>query len=395
MSIELGIGGSSQADVTAAGHEAAVMAMAGLPSSRPGLVLVFSSIRFADPRLLKAVRKATGYAPLIGCTDAGGITTAGPCRRSVTVVVLAGAQVQFVTTVRPHVSENPVKAGEDIANLLALTGGPKPKAVLMFPETLDVNASDILCGAEKVFGRRVPIVGGGAADDFYFQKTFQYYDDDIVTDSVSAAAIYGDVSIGVGVRHGWLPLGAPRVVTRAEGHVLYELDGRPAVSIYEDYLGAKREELEPLASISMTYPLGSPLPGQRDYLLRDAFRVGRGGSLVCSSSITEGSSIRLMIGGYESALEAAQLAATESLEGMGPAQLKGALIFCSAARQKMLGSEFQGEVDVIRDALGGAGVRMGGFYSYGELGPVRGNHPLRSSNELHSESVTVVAVGAS
>ena len=76
-----------------------------------------------------------------------------------------------------------------------------------------------------------------------------------------------------------------------------------------------------------------------------------------------------MIGGYESALEAAQQAACDAVERLGSARLTGALVFCSVARQKMLGSEFQGEIDVIRDALGGAGVRFGGFYSYGELAP--------------------------
>ena len=83
MSLEIGIGVSSQADVSAAGQEAAEQVMSHLADRRPDLVFVFSSIRFADPRMLKAVRSVTGQAPLIGCTDAGGIMTSlvvcGPC----------------------------------------------------------------------------------------------------------------------------------------------------------------------------------------------------------------------------------------------------------------------------------------------------------------------------
>jgi hypothetical protein len=129
-------------------------------------------------------------------------------------------------------------------------------------------------------------------------------------------------------------------------------------------------------------------------LLRDAIRVGRAGSLICTGNVPQGSDVRLMIGGYESALEAAQQAACDALDQLGGTRVKGALVFCSVARQKMLGSEFQGEIDVIRDALGGAGVRLGGFYSYGEL--AAGSSPKRAKARgplFHNETAVVVALG--
>jgi hypothetical protein len=151
---------------------------------------------------------------------------------------------------------------------------------------------------------------------------------------------------------------------------------------------------EPLANVAITYPLGVVPADRSDYLIRDAIRVGKGGSLVCTGDVLQGSSVRLMIGGYESALEAAQQAAYEAIEQIGRSRLKGALVFSCVARQKMLGSEYQGEIDVIRDALGGAGVRMGGFYSYGELAPATPKRSgRRGPNCFHNESVVVVAVG--
>src|SRR5438132_11544191 len=97
MSLEIGIGFSAQADVFAAGQEAAQHVVDHLAGSRPDLTLVFSSIRFADPRMLKAVRSITGGVPLVGCTDAGGIVTAGPKRRSVTVIGLLLKGISFAT----------------------------------------------------------------------------------------------------------------------------------------------------------------------------------------------------------------------------------------------------------------------------------------------------------
>ena len=36
---------------------------------------------------------------------------------------------------------------------------------------------------------------------------------------------------------GWQPFGPLRTITRAEGNVLYELDGRSALDLYKTYLG--------------------------------------------------------------------------------------------------------------------------------------------------------------
>jgi hypothetical protein len=243
-------------------------------------------------------------------------------------------------------------------------------------------------------GLRIPVTGGCAGDDLLFQKSFQYYGDEILTDSAPAVLISGDVSVGIGQRHGWMPIGRPRKVTRSSGNIVYQLDRRPAVSIYEDYLGIKRQELsqEPLASVAMTYPLGIAGEEYPEFLLRGAFRVGKAGSLICNGEIAQGSNVRLMIGGYESALEAAQQAAHDSAEQVGRSKLKGALVFCSVARQKMLGSEFHGEIDVIRNALGGAGLRIGGFYSYGELAPAPVEKRSRKPRENMFNNVSVVVV---
>jgi len=397
MSLSMGIGNSSQADVSAAGQEAAEQMVAHLAGVRPDLVIVFSAVRFADPRMLKAVRAVTGAAPLVGCTDAGGIVTAGPRRRSVTVIGLVCKDGAFVTGVERNLSSHPRASGERLASTLARQAPQPPRGLLIFPDGLSVSGSEVLAGVEQGLGAGVPVAGASAADDLYFQKTFQFYNDEILVDSMPAVLLCGGMNVGIGVRHGWAPVGRPRCVTRSAGHIVYQLDRRPAVSIYEDFLALKRDELSeaPLAWTTLSYPLGSEHRGQPEYLLRDAIRVGRAGSLICTGNVAEGSDVRLMIGGYESALEASQQAACDAVEQLGGGRLLGALVFCSVARQKMLGSEFQGEIDVIRDALGGAGVRLGGLYSYGEFAPSVGARGRKKPAPplFHNESVVVVALG--
>src|SRR6185437_14120094 len=122
MSVEIGVGSSSQADVWTAGRQAAEQAVEHLGGRRPDLTLVFSSARFADARLLAGVRAVTSRAPLVGCSDAGGITAAGPCRRSVTVIGLIAPAGRFVTGYARRLSEGCLQAGEKLGTMLLKSG---------------------------------------------------------------------------------------------------------------------------------------------------------------------------------------------------------------------------------------------------------------------------------
>src|SRR5262249_44662967 len=133
--------------------------------------------------------------------------------------------------------------------------------------------------------------------------------------------------------------------------------------------------------------LGIVSDHQPEGLLRSAIRMGERGSLVCTGEFPEGSWVQLMIAGNESVLAAASEAAHQAADAIGRSRFKGALVFSSGGRQEMLGNECQGEIDIIRDSLGGVGVRLAGFYGYGEQAPLRG------TNTFHNESVVVMALG--
>ena len=48
--------------------------------------------------------------------------------------------------------------------------------------------------------------------------------------SLRAAVAFGTITaaMGIGVRHGWMPVGEPMVVTKSEEHFIVELNGMPA-----------------------------------------------------------------------------------------------------------------------------------------------------------------------
>ena len=67
-----------------------------------------------------------------------------------------------------------------------------------------------------------------------------------------AVALRGPLDIGAGSQGGWETFGPERKVTRADGNVLYELDGRPALALYKEYLG---ELATGLPATALRFPL--------------------------------------------------------------------------------------------------------------------------------------------
>ncbi len=53
-----------------------------------------------------------------------------------------------------------------------------------------------------------------------------------------AVGFYGErLDVGIGSYAGWDAFGPERMITRSEGNVLYEIDGRNALELYQELLG--------------------------------------------------------------------------------------------------------------------------------------------------------------
>ncbi len=102
------------------------------------------------------------------------------------------------------------------------------------------------------------------------------------------AGLFGNFGIGVGVRHGWIPIGLPMKVTKSKGAVLEEINGKPAVSIYEDYFREKAEKIkeELLARMAIIYPLGMSVEGSLKLLIRDEVIANEKGEITCTAKIS-------------------------------------------------------------------------------------------------------------
>lgn len=398
MAIYAGVGSSRNSDSYQAGYEATKLAIQKAGGKDPDFVVAFASVSFDQDKLVGGIHEASGQAAFIGCSSAGEITNEGPTTKSVGVIAVKADNIKFTTGLGKDVKKGAREAGQAVAREVVGRAPEPPTAFLMLPDVLTGNGADIVRGVLDVLGPHFPVVGGAAGDDFLFQKTYQYRDGVAETGAVAGAGLSGKFSMGIGVRHGWIPIGIPMKVTKSEGAVVHELDGRPAVSIYEDYFGQRAEELrkEPLAKMAITYPLGLKVPDIDEYLIRDPITVDEKGSITCAAEIPEGSEIRLMIGSKEKAVEAAQDAAEKLMKEFETDKTKPkfVLMFNCIAREKLFGQKAADEIKAVMKIIGPQ-VPLLGFYTYGEQAPIGGEirNKDKCNPRFYNETVVMFAVG--
>lgn len=397
MPIIANVGLADGDDSYAVGANACQNALSKLPDERADVVIVFASVKYDQTKMLAGVQSVSKEVLLVGASTAGEITTEGPAgRRSVAVLAIASPDIKFYGAVGENITENPREAGKQVASLVKTQSVDPLKAFMMFPDVLVGNGADVVRGVLDSLGEHFPVVGGASGDDFQFKKTFQYLNGKVYSGAVVGLGLVGNFKIGIGVKHGWIPIGTPRKVTKSTGSVLHELDGKPAIQIYDEYFGdaAKVLRTDTLAKLAITYPLGMKIAGSDEMLIRDPITVDAKGSITCAAELPEGSEVQLMIGSHDEAVAAAKIAAKKAVEQIDGGVPKAVIIFNCIARNKLFGARAGDEIMAIQEAVGSA-TPLIGFYTYGEQAPLGGE--VRNINKcnpaFHNETVVICVLG--
>ena len=339
---------------------------AELDSART-LVVVFAATRYAERAgFWAAIADAFPHSHVLACSSAGEIAGSSIDDAS---AVLAVSRFERATLTSAAV---PIQAvgtsrhtGEKLGRLLAPAA---PAAVLVLSDGLQVNGADLVRGLVAALPAATPIVGGLAADATRFARTWTLVDGVPRSGWVTAVALSGPVNVGIATRSGWQPFGPERCITRSEGSVLHELDGRPALALYKDYLG---ELASGLPSTALLFPLAvTSSSGGGDDCVRTAIAVDESSqSMTFAGDMPQGARARLMRVGHERLIDAAAQAGAEAV-GVAGAPVLALAISC-LGRRLVLGERCEEETEATLQALP-AGSTQVGFYSYGGIAPSAG-----------------------
>lgn len=347
------------------------------------LVLAFGSADAyrRDPGPLAELRSAFPGATVAGCSTAGEILGARvrDDSLSVAVVEFASARVELaVADCGP--GEDSFRAGGLLA---AQLDRPDLRGVLVLSDGLHVNGSELVRGISSRLAPGIPVTGGLAADGDRFERTWVLVDDTPVDRKVTAVGFYGDsIEFRHGSQGGWDIFGPERVITRSEGNVLFELDGRPALELYKQYLG---ELADGLPATGLLFPLAVRQDPDDRYLVRTILAVDeRHQSLTFAGDVPEGRRAQLMQANFDRLIGGAEQAASQARNGSSGPVLSIA-ISC-VGRRLVLGDRTEEEVEATVERLP-AGSHQVGFYSYGEISPYSDG-----TCDLHNQTMTLTTV---
>jgi len=399
MAIQAGVGMSHHRNPKVAGQEAAEKALAAAEVEKPDFVFMFATVGYNQQDLLKAVREATDGAPLCGCSGEGVIAggEADESNFSVGVMAISSDQLQLSHGMVTGLGEDPAEAGRAVAEAIQPEVNSDTLALFIFPDGITVNFDRLLAGLEGQLNldRLLPLVGGTAGTIQGMSPTYQYTNDHVVSDGVAWALLSGQAQIAWAVNHGCVPVGVEHKVTRCEGNVIYEIDGKPVREILRDYL--TDDEFEDWAKISNTFSLGLETPGYMqdhdEYVIRAIVAAGMDDAtgsvdyIGIPTEISEDTSIWVARRDYEKLANGVDRAAEEIKAQLGDNPARLVFQFDCAARGKAFLREQQKLrlLETLRGRIG-SDVPWLGFYTFGEISPVG------ERNYFHNYTVVLTVI---
>ncbi len=391
---QIAIGSSRALDPREAAQQAAIQIKTQLNTPETDLVLLFTSESHAQEEILSVIHTILRPKRLTGSCAGAVITPNGIFKNGLVMLAVNSTEITFGLGAVPTPPEADLRqAGFELGRkLTADFKATHRQAGLLFTDGISQNNSVLVRGIQEVLGSGFPLLGAVSSDDFKFQHMCQFYQKQKFA-RVTTGLLIGGARVNVGSTHGFKPLGKPRFITKAQSHVLCTIDDKPAVHIYEEFLGTTAAEIKKniFTSHTLSYPLGIYMPEERQYLLKNAVDILDDGSIVCQGDVPEGAEVHLMMGNRDSCVQSALDAAQKIKEELGSTEPKFILIIESLARYQILGRRSWLEIQAIKDVLGYA-TPMIGMYGFGEISPFGSLHNVRRNTYMHNETILIVTV---
>jgi len=377
------------ANLSRAADAAARRALDALGGRTPDLACIFVS--GSDPEEVatagQQAANATGAGAVIGCSATGVLGSSGAVESASAVSVWC-AVLPDVRVRAFHLEVMPADAG------MAVVGMPERHAddvvaiLLADPWSFPIDGF-VERSNEALAG--LPLAGGLASGLRGRGSTRLFLGPDALDRGAVGVLLGGPVGARTLVSQGCRPVGPAMTVTAADGNVILELAGLPALRKLEEIL----ENLDPVepALASRGLQIGIAMDEyaeeheQGDFLVRgiagaDDERRG----IVVGDLVTVGSTVRFQLRDASAADDDLRTSLERFRRSSSLDTVEGALLFSCNGRGAQLFTSADHDVAMVRDRLGVDGVA--GFFAAGEIGPVGGR------NHVHGLTASILAFGS-
>jgi small ligand-binding sensory domain FIST len=389
--VRAAVGASESFDTVEAAAEAADRARAALEPPCD-LALVFASGHHLGMAkwLLSEIHERLEPTALIGC-GAGGTVAEGSELEETPAVVVWAASMPGAELETMHVTAERDTEGFRLLGLPESLAGdgeaPDDESVIALCDPFSFPAEELLSSLERS-RPNMPILGGLASAAFAGGAVL-LRDGEVHTDGAVAVRLRG-VQVLPCVSQGAGPVGPEMTITRAEGNVIGELAGKPAMERLGEVIAALPERERELASsgvlIGLVIDENRPEYERGDFLVRPIIGADReSGAIAIGERVRVGQTVRLQVRDAASADEDLRQALRAQAQALGSDGAAGALLFTCNGRGSHMFDLPDHDASALEDTLG---APTAGFFCAGEIGPVGGR------NFLHGFTATMAVFPA-
>lgn len=329
--------------------------------TEPELAALFCSPHHVEAvaDIAESVRRIVRPGVLIGTTGVAVLGGAREVEDAPALSLWAGRLAEVPRAVRMTAVRTP--SGVALQGLSASTLRPGDALVLLAdPFSLPIDAI-----VDAVDNR---IIGGLASAATSPGGNRLVLDDEVVADGGVGVILPAEVATSTVVSQGCRPIGQPMIVTRAEGNLVHELAGRPALDRLDDLVRAAGPDERALLASGLQFGIAidehRETFGRGDFLVRGVLGADRGRrALAVGQQVGVGTTVQFHV------RDAA--AADEDLRTMLAGRHgDGALVFTCNGRGQRLFGEPDHDARVVHDLLDAPA--LAGMFCAGEIGPIGG-----------------------
>ncbi|MDR1613107.1 MAG: FIST C-terminal domain-containing protein [Planctomycetota bacterium] len=248
--MQVSVGYSENPDVMAAAREVVEDAMGKGDASRPcDVALLFSTSRHDPAPLGEAVAAGIGGAPRIVGGGAIGVMSNDRFGYAGDQVGLAmfwlSGDASCEIVAHDGMKEDERKAGAELGRKLRRLGTEPEAPVMLFYDAIDATgpnvrmlmATPLLAGLRDGLGFLPNLVGAGLMGDYSCTPIKQWNGAGLTEYNAVALKFGGGIRLDSAILRGCRPATGYYTVTRAEGQVILEINGEPALTFLQQLLG--------------------------------------------------------------------------------------------------------------------------------------------------------------
>jgi hypothetical protein len=261
---------------------------------------------------------------------------------AVGILTIEDGEGQYGAAIAP-LADDPAAAAETaLKEALRQAGCPGELPVLIWVYTAPGQEETILKGVRRVVGDRCPVIGGSAADDGRSGRWCEIATGGTATDGIAVAVLFPSGNVETVFQGGFEATEHDGIVTRVSGRQIFEIDGRRAADVYNEWtdglIGEKAKTGGLISQETAMFPLGietGEMDGVPNYLLIHPKLATAEGSIVAYALVDKGVRLHLMRGDKTRLAERAGLVATQAVANLrgGESALAGAVMhFCAGCQ---------------------------------------------------------------